>query len=42
MKNTAPLTEQFKQKFAGQAYNVPEAMLDFTVTKIRPRSYEVQ
>lgn len=36
------LSEQFKQKFAPLAINVPETMLDFTVSGTDPRNYEVQ
>ena len=39
-KEADSLSEQFKQKFASLALNVPETMLDFTVTATDPRNYE--
>jgi hypothetical protein len=39
--DTSTLSEQFKQKFYARAVQVPESMLDFTVTKTDPRQYEI-
>lgn len=36
------LSEQFKQKFLSRVINVPESILDFTVSGTDPRQYEVQ
>ncbi len=41
-KENESLSEQFKQKFASRAMNIPENVLDFTVTGTDPRLYEVQ
>jgi len=41
-ENNKNSSEQFKQKFASRAINIPENMLDFTVTGTNPRKYEVQ
>lgn len=41
-EDSAPLSEQFKQRFASRAQNIPETMLDFSVTATDPRNYEVQ
>lgn len=41
-KDNKPLTEQFKQKFSARAINVPETLLDFTVSTTNPSNYESQ
>lgn len=38
----ASLSEQFKQGFISKIQQVPETMLDFSVTSTDPRNYEVQ
>lgn len=41
-KESDSLTQQFKEKFLSRAMNVPETLLNFTVTGTDPRNYEVQ
>lgn len=40
-KDNASLSDQFKQKFASRSINIPESMLDFSVTATDPRAYEI-